>query len=441
MARAREMESLPRMTEFRGRLDAALSGTHAVIDLDRFAGNVLAMREHIGADVELMAVVKANAYGHGILPCARTAVEAGAAWLAVARIEEGLLLRAHGIKAPVLLIGPPNPELLERGIGAGISLAAGTPEIVTRIADAAGNVNRPARVHLKVETGLYRYGVERARVQALALGVANDPRLELEGIYTHFASADEPDDGFLDVQLGRFEETWLNLRTAGVHLPFIHAANSAAALRRVIPRFGVDPRSTHVGAAQESLAHDLPAEKAEARPVVRTGYALYGLSPSREVPVTDEFRPVLTLKSRVARVFTLPAGEGVSYGRSYMAESPTRCATLPIGYGDGIFRLLSNKGWALVKGERCPIRGRVAMDQTVIEVDAVPDVSIGDEVIVIGQQPGAMTVDVVAELCQTIGYEIVTALSERLPRVFVRHGRPIAVSDVLGLVEADVASA
>lgn len=406
------------MREFVARLAAAQGGTHAVVDLDRYAANVRAMREHIGDDVELMAVVKANAYGHGILPCARTAVEAGARWLAVARVEEGLLLRASGIAAPVLVIGPPNPFGVNEAIEAGISLAAGTPDIVTAIAGAARAANHLAKIHLKVETGLHRYGVERARVHALARQVVDDPWLELEGLYTHLASADEVDDGFLDVQLGRFEETWRELRLAGVHLPFIHVANSAAALRKVIPR-----------------------GSGEAQPIVRAGYALYGLSPSAEVPVTAAFQPVLTLKSRVARVFTLPPGEGVSYGRTFMAERPIRCATLPAGYGDGLFRALSNQGWALVNGVRCPIRGRVAMDQTVIDVEAAPDVSVGDEAILIGEAEGAMTVDIIAELCDTIGYEIVTALAERLPRVYLRHGRPAAVSDLLGLIEPAEAGA
>ncbi|MGA7670688.1 MAG: alanine racemase, partial [Nitrolancea sp.] len=265
---------------------------------------------------------------------------------------------------------------------------------------------------VKVETGLHRYGIERDRVQDLARQAADDPRIALDGIYTHFASADELEDGFLDVQLGRFEETWRELRLAGVRLPFVHAANSAAALRRVIPH--IDDHS---------------------RPIVRAGYALYGLSPSTEVPVGEGFQPTLTLKSRIARVFTLPTGEGVSYNRTFMTDRPVRCATLPLGYGDGIFRLLSNRGWVLVKGVRCPIRGRIAMDQTVIEVQDVPDVAIGDEVTLIGEEEGTMTVDIIANLCGTIGYEIVTALSERLPRVFLREGRPSAVSDLLGLVE------
>jgi alanine racemase len=400
------------MDDFVARVDAALAGTHALIDLDAYANNVRAMRRQIGDEVELMAVVKANAYGHGMIPCARAALEGGANWLAVARIEEGLMLRDHGIDSRVLVIGPPNLRLIAPAIAADVALAAGTFDSLRAISRSAHMLRKPARVHLKLETGLHRYGIEGEGALALARMVVSDPSLRLEGIYTHCASADEPEDRFVDVQVERFEATVRELRAAGIAIPYVHLANSAAALRGIIPR-----------AAGSTAA-------------VRTGYALYGLSPSAEVPVPEDFRPVLTLKSRIARTFTLPAGEGVSYGRTYMAQRPTRCATLPIGYGDGLSRQLSNQGWALVHGARCPILGRVAMDQAVISIEEAPDAAEGDEVTLIGDgRDAAMTVDDVAALCGTIGYEVVTALSARLPRVFLRDGRSVAVSDLRGLVE------
>lgn len=401
-------------TDFSARLKSALAGTHALIDLDAYAGNVRAMRGRIGGAVELMAVVKANAYGHGLVPCARAALDAGAGWLAVARIEEGLLLRQHGIAGRILVIGPPNPALLTAAIGADLAIVTGTSASLYDISQSAHALGRPARVHLKLETGLHRYGIEREGALSLARAIAADPLLTLEGVYTHCASADEIADDFVQMQVERFESTLAELRAAGIAVPYAHFANSAAALRGIIPR--------------------IPGAQSAAR----TGYALYGLSPSPEVPVPSGFRPVLTLRSRIARIFTLPAGEGVSYGRTYRAERPTRCATLPIGYGDGISRQLSNKGWALVNGVRCPIAGRVAMDLTVIEIDQAPDAAEGDEVTLIGDgRDGAMTVDEVARLCGTIGYEIVTALSARLPRVFLRDGRPAAVSDLRGLVNME----
>ena len=402
------------MDDFAARVAAARAGTHALVDLDAYAGNVRALRARLGDEVELMAVVKANAYGHGMVPCARAALEAGAGWLAVARIEEGLLLRDCGITGRVLVIGPPNRELIAQAIAADLALATGTFDSLRGISQSAQTLGRPARVHLKLETGLHRYGIAREAAPALARAVVADSNLKLEGLYSHYASADELEDRFIDVQVARFEETVQELRDAGIAIPYAHLANSAAALRGVIPR------------------------AAGSTPVVRAGYALYGLSPSDEVPVPGEFRPVLALKSRIARRFTLPAGEGVSYGRTYLAERPTHCATLPVGYGDGLSRQLSSKGWALVQGVRCPILGRVAMDQTVISVEQVPNTAEGDEVLLIGDgRDAAMTVDDVAALCGTIGYEVVTALSARLPRVFLRLGQPVAVSDLLGLVEQD----
>jgi alanine racemase len=399
-------------TDFANRLASALAGTHALIDLDAYAGNVRAMRAVIGDGVELMAVVKANAYGHGLVPCARTALDAGANWLAVARIEEGLLLRQHDIGGRILVIGPPNRALLGAAIRADLAIATGTDASLHDISQSARSAERPVRVHVKLETGLHRYGIERERALSLARAIEDDPMLTLEGVYTHCASADEIADEFVQTQVERFESTLVELRAAGIPVPFAHFANSAAALRGIIPRMS------------------------GSQAAVRTGYALYGLSPSSEVPVPSGFRPILTLKSRIARTFTLPAGEGISYGRTYRAERPTRCATLPIGYGDGISRQLSNKGWAVVNGVRCPIAGRVAMDLTVIEISQVPDTSEGDEVALISDgHDGAMTVDEVAELCGTIGYETVTALSARLPRVFLRGGTPVAVSDLRGLVE------
>ena len=397
---------------FDDRLESALAGTHALIDLDAYAGNVRAMRTLIGDDVELIAVVKANAYGHGIVPCARTALDAGANWLAVARIEEGLLLRQHGIDGRILVIGPPNRALLGAAIAADLSIATGTSASLHDISQSAHTLGRPARLHVKLETGLHRYGIEREAALELVRAIVADPLLRLEGVYTHCASTDEIADDFVRTQVERFESTLAELRATGIAVPYAHFANSAAALRGIIPR--------------------IPGSQAAAR----TGYALYGLSPSSEVPVPNGFRPILTLKSRLARTFTLPAGEGVSYGRTYRVERPTRCATLPIGYGDGISRQLSNKGWVLVNGVCCPIAGRVAMDLTVIEIERATTASEGDEVTLIGNgRDDAMTVDQVAELCGTIGYETVTALSARLPRVFLRGGRPVAVSDLRGLVE------
>jgi alanine racemase len=176
--------------DFAARLDSALAGTHALIDLDAYAGNVRAMRALIGGDVELMAVVKANAYGHGLVPCARAALDGGANWLAVARVEEGLLLREHGIEGRILVIGPPNRGLLSAAIAADLAIATGTATSLHDISQSARTMGRPARVHVKLETGLHRYGIEREQALSLARAIAADPWLTLEGVYTHCASAE-----------------------------------------------------------------------------------------------------------------------------------------------------------------------------------------------------------------------------------------------------------
>ncbi|MBX6342344.1 MAG: alanine racemase, partial [Thermomicrobiaceae bacterium] len=273
----------------------------------------------------------------------------------------------------------------------------------------------PLRLHLKVDTGMHRFGVEPEGALALARAILADPRFALEGLYTHFATADEADTTFLDEQLRRFGAVRRALREAGIDPPLVHAANSPAALR---------------GRAA-ALGRDL-----DDAPVVRAGLALYGLAPSPAVPLPVGFRPALRLETRVGRVFTLAPGEGVSYGLTYVAERPVRCATLPVGYGDGLPRQLSSQGWVVVRGVRCPILGRVCMDQTVVDVSAAGEVAEGDAAVVLGDgRDGAMTPDEVARLCGTINYEVVTALAARVPRVYLRGGRPVAVSDLLGTVE------
>ncbi len=398
---------------FADRLAAAEAGTHALIDLDALAGNVQAVRARLPEDVGLMGVVKANAYGHGLIPCARALLAAGARWLGVARIEEGLALRGAGITAPVLVLGPPNYALLQPALDADLALAVGSAADVAAIARAASGDFGPARLHLKVDTGMRRFGVEMDEALELAQAIVADPRLELEGLFTHFATADEPDPGFLREQARRFRQVRHLLARHGIAPRVVHQANSAATLRGIVG----DP--------------DLPGER-----LARAGIVLYGLPPSAAVPAPPDTRPALRLETRLARVFTVAAGEGISYGHTFVAGREIRCGLAPIGYGDGLSRLLSNCGWFVVRSTRCPIRGRVCMDQTVIEVSRVSGVEAGEPALVLGDgQSGEMTAVDIAELCGTIPYEVVTALAARVPRIFLRGGQPVAVSDLAGLVE------
>ncbi len=398
---------------FDERVAAALAWTHALIDLDALSGNIAALLACVPSGSGLMAVAKANAYGHGLVPCARVALDAGATHLAVARVEEGLLLRESGITAPILVLGPSNPLLVRHAVSNGIALAVGSPESVRAIAACLGDGLGPARLHLKIDSGMHRYGVQPDGAPDLARAIAQDSRLALEGLFTHFATADMADDRFLREQVRRFTAVRQELAHAGIDPPLVHLANSPATLRRV-------PHWPNLR---------LPGEIS----LVRTGLAMYGLSPSAEVPVSHDFQPVMTLKTRLARVFTIAPGEGVSYGLTFVASETARCATLPLGYGDGLARRLSNRGWAVIHGTPCPIRGRVSMDQTVVEIGAL-DAAEGDEAIIIGNgQDGAMTASQAAALYGTINYEVVTAIPERVPRVYLRSGRPVAVLDLIGL--------
>jgi alanine racemase len=401
---------------FAERLIGAIGGTHAVIDLDAYASNVQVMRKRLRqlGDIQMMAVVKANAYGHGAIMCARVAVEAGADWLGVARIEEGLQLRDHGITAPILALGPFNPALISKAAQNDIAVAIGSVDGLERVRPALEGLDGTTlEVHLKVDTGMHRYGVYPHEAADIARELREDQAIRYAGIFTHFATADAADDAFLKEQQRRFSEVILELTPEGLVPPIIHMSNSAGSLRETFPS-------------------DLSGH----RTLFRPGLALYGLSPSDDVPTPREFHRVMTLKTRLGRVFRLERGEGVSYGLTHVAKVPTLCATVPIGYGDGLNRHLSNKGWMSVKGRRCPILGRVCMDQTVIDITTVAQPQEGDEVIVYGDGKGSsMTVDDAAGIIGTINYEVTTSVLSRVPRIFQFEGEIVAVQDIDGLVE------
>jgi len=397
------------------RLRAAQAALHALVDLDQLATNVRALLRMLPPDVELLAILKANAYGHGLVPTARAALAGGARWLGVARIEEGLVLRQAGITAPVVVLGPPNHDRLREAVASDLTIAVGSFADVAAVRRAALALGRRARVHLEVDTGMHRFGADPVEAIALARALHHDPALEFEGVYTHFATADAPDCRMLRLQQARFRAVRERLLAEGLHPPVVHQANSAATLRGAIG----DP--------------DLPGRR-----VVRTGIAFYGLTPDPAMALPPGVRPALELRARLARCFTVDAGEGISYGHTYVTDRPTRCGLVPVGYADGLPRSLSNRGWFLVHGVRCPIRGRVCMDQTIVSLEDVPQAQLGDPVIVLGDTAsGAMSAWEAAELSGTIAYEILTSLAARIPRVYVRGGEPVALADSFGLVERD----
>lgn len=373
--------------------------TWAEIDLAAIQNNVRRMKALTGTRV--MAMVKANAYGHGLVPVAQAAAAAGADWLGVARVDEGAALRAAGLALPILVTGYTPPALAAEAIGHELTLTVFDVETARAYAAQARALNRPARVHFKVDTGLGRLGVLPEDAPALYRAISSLDGLEADGVFTHFARADEipdipplpslPDDPSLPPdaasQLARFAAVLEALdRRPGL----VHAANSAAAIALPGARFDV----------------------------VRMGIALYGLNPSATVPCPPGFQPALTWKALVMQVKALPAGHGVGYGHHYVTGRPETVAVVSVGYADGYRRVL-DVNEVLIRGRRAPVRGRVSMDQIVVGVSHIPDVQSGDEAVLIGQQGEArLTADDLARKWGTINYDVTTGIMARVARVY-----------------------
>ncbi|WP_190239381.1 alanine racemase [Pelotomaculum schinkii] len=366
----------------------------AEIDLQAVAGNMREIRRVTAATARVMAVVKANAYGHGAVEVSRVALANGADWLGVARVAEGTALREAGIEAPVLVLGYITPEQCDEVVRRRLTQAVYTREMGLALAEAAVRAGTKARVHFKVDTGMGRIGwTEPSRVIQETLELARNPNLEIEGIFTHFAAADAADKQYTQRQFQKFMEIIEKLRQNGLEFPLRHAANSAAIME--LPETHLD--------------------------LVRAGIIVYGLYPSDEV---DRGRvalsPVMSLKARVAYVKDVPAGFKVSYGCTYATERDTNIATLPLGYADGYSRLLSSRGEVLLNGRRAPVVGRVCMDQLMVDAGDIPGVKIGDEAVLIGRQNGEkISADDIAARIGTINYEVTCMVNQRVPRVYV----------------------
>jgi alanine racemase len=362
----------------------------AEVDLAAIRHNVARLRE-LSAPAAVCAVVKADGYGHGAVPVARAALDAGATWLAVALVEEGIALREAGIDAPVLVLSEPPVDAISETLKHGLTPTLYTRKGVEATAGAAGTTRVP--VHVKVDTGMHRVGASPDEAVAVVQAVADEPALELQGFWTHLAVADEPGNPYTDQQLQRFEAVRRQLATAGVEPELLHAANSAGAL------------------AHPRARYDL----------VRCGIALYGSPPSADVGGDAGLRPALSLKAGVSHVRALVAGERVSYGLRWQAEVDTVIATVPLGYADGVTRRLSAAGGqVLIDGRRCPLAGTVTMDQ--VMVDCGPDavVAPGDEVVFIGRQGSEeITAAEWADRLDTISYEVLCGIGPRVPRVHV----------------------
>lgn len=368
------------------------------VDLDALRRNFEAIRKLV-APASVMPVVKANAYGHGLVAVGRALVELGADSLGVACLEEGLELRRSGIRAPILVFGGIYGDQIRHFIEHDLEMTASSIDKLEAIEACARSLGRVPSVHIKIDTGMERIGVHHYSCQPLLERAKRAAHCKIRGIFSHFACADDPASPITGLQLERFLEAIEGFQIEGARR---HIANSAAMMAR---------RDTHLD-------------------VVRPGLALYGVYPYPELRSTLELAPVMSITSRVVYFKVVKKGAGVSYGHTWTAPSDTRVVTLPIGYGDGYPRRLSNKGEVLVRGIRRPIVGNVCMDQFMVDIGS-GEAYNGDEVVVIGSQGGErITVEELAEAAGAIPHEILASMSVRIPRRYSQGGRILESSQV-----------
>jgi alanine racemase len=367
---------------------ARLRPTYAVVSLSRLRLNLAAIKAH-AAPAKVMAILKANAYGHGLEAVARCLAPQADAF-GVALVEEGIALRQLGIETPILVMGGTWTRQIPLFLEHGLTLTVPSLARLRDVEGAAAARGTRARVHLKIDTGLERIGVHYYHAEGLLEAAARSPHVEVEGIYTHFANADAPDLAHARLQLERFSEVLRFYERRSLPLPQRHVANSAALLR--MPESRLD--------------------------MVRPGILVYGVYPYADAPHTVEVRPALSWKSRVVYFKVVEAGSPVSYGSTWRSDHRVRIVTVPVGYGDGYFRSMSNRAQVLIGGRRHPQVGLVCMDQVMVNIEW-GEAWNGDEVVLIGEQgPERVTVEELAGWAGTVPYEILTAVSVRVPRIY-----------------------
>lgn len=366
--------------------------TVAEIDLGAIRHNLRVLMSLTVAGVECIAVVKADAYGHGALAVSRTLAEEGVTLFAVALTEEAVQLREAGLDGRILIMGYPTADDAEEIVARGFEGVVSSPTQAEGLDETARAMGKRAAVHLKFDTGMGRIGFGPDEAIPAARKIAGLRNLEIVGAMTHFPSADEEKAvAYTRGQIAAFRELKQNLTAAGVRIPLWHAANSAGLL--FYPEAHFD--------------------------AVRPGLSLYGSYPSPEMGRPVELRQALTFKTRIARIRDMPEGATLSYGRTYTTTRPARIATLPVGYADGFSRLLSNRGEVLIRGRRAPVVGRVCMDLTLADVTEVPGASEGDEVVLYGTQQGeSISIEEIALMLGTVPQEVMTSVSKRVPRVY-----------------------
>ncbi|MEH7462722.1 alanine racemase [Bacillus thuringiensis] len=376
------------------------------INLDAVKHNVREFKKSVNDEnVAMMAAVKANGYGHGAIQVAKAAIEAGVSHIAVAFVDEGIELREAGITVPILVLGYTPEEAVEDAIEYDIMMTVYRIEDVRNIERIAERMQKKACIQIKIDTGMSRIGLQGEEVVPFLQELQKMQHVEVEGIFTHYSTADEVDKTYTLMQKDLFEKAVNTAKEMGIHLPFIHSSNSAGTMEL----------------------------NNEFQNMVRVGIGIYGMYPSKEVDhKTVTLQPILTLKSKVAHVKQAKQGRGVSYGNTYVATGEEWVATIPIGYADGFSRQLSSKGYALINGVRVPIIGRVCMDQLMLDVTKAMPVHVGDEVVFYGKQGNEeIAVEEVADMLGTINYEVTCMLDRRIPRVYKKNDKIVGVINPL----------
>ena len=377
----------------------------AEINLDAVAYNFKSMKDNLTPGTKMVAVVKTDGYGHGAVPIAQMVEAYDYIWgYAVATIEEALLLRKAGIKKPILILGFVFPDAYEEVVKYDIRPAVFKLSMARQLSEEAVRQGKTVHVHIKVDTGMSRIGFkDNAESADIVKEISQLPNLDTEGLFTHFARADETDKTPAEVQLSRYLAFSRLLEDRGVNITLHHCSNSAGII-------------------------DLPEVNMDA---VRAGIILYGLLPSDEVQKERiDLEPVMTLKSKVIHIKTLEKGRTISYGGTYEVTHTEKIATIPVGYGDGYPRSLSNKGWVLIHGQKAPICGRICMDQFMVDVTDIPEVRVGDEVTLIGTDGSeTLSMNELGELSERFNYEFACDLGKRIPRVFYADGKIVDTKD------------
>jgi alanine racemase len=365
--------------------------TAAEVDLEALSYNYHQLRRLASPSVKFLAVVKADAYGHGAIPVSKKLEELGADFLGVARVQEGVELRNGGITKPILVLSGVYQEEVDAVLDYNLIPLVYRWEIAKALSAAAGKRGKKIPIHIKVDTGMGRIGVLAEEAPAFADRVRKLENIEIEGIASHLSTADEEDPAFAGEQVQRFSRTIEEMKNLDIDPPFMHIANSAALVNLPAAHFNV----------------------------VRPGIMLYGSYPSPSLKDKVSLRQVMSWKSRIADLKKLPVGYPISYGRTFITQRPSLIAAIPVGYADGYHRLFSNQGEVLIRGMRVPVVGRVCMDWTMVDVTAVASVAVGDEVVLMGPQSGQeITPEEMGGWIGTISYEILCSVGKRVPRVY-----------------------